>query len=366
MHTAYLEIRDLTKSYDGRVRALDRVSLTARRGEFVTFLGPSGSGKTTTLMVIAGFEEPDGGSVVVDGISMAGVPPHKRGIGVVFQNYALFPHRSAVQNVMFPLLMRGVPKPQAARKAQEMLDLVGLADFGGRHPRQLSGGQQQRVALARALVFDPALLLLDEPLGALDKNLREQMQLEIKRIQRALQVTTVFVTHDQSEAMALSDRIVVFEGGRIRQDDAPLEVYLRPRTEFVARFIGDSNLLHARILDRAAGQAEVEGLGRVILAPETVMAISGTEAMLLLRPEAITLASGSESVNRLLLRVEEIVQFGESALLIGRTNAGGASLRVRIGGRDAQGIGPGAEVALGWAPDAAHLIMPDTVQKAAA
>jgi len=352
--SAYLEIQDLTKSYDGKTRALDRVSLTADKGEFVTFLGPSGSGKTTTLMVIAGFEDPDGGSIRVGGVAMDGVPPHKRGIGVVFQNYALFPHRTALQNVMFPLLMRSVPKSRAAAKAKEMLDLVGLGDFGDRHPRQLSGGQQQRVALARALVFDPALLLLDEPLGALDKNLREQMQLEIKRIQRALDVTTVFVTHDQSEAMALSDRIIVFEGGRIQQDAAPLEVYLRPRTEFVARFIGDSNLLRARVTDREAGLVEVEGLGPAHVPAKDAQALPGADALLLLRPEVLTTAEGGHAPNRLVLVVEEVVQFGDSALLIGR--AGGVALRARIAGRDAQGIGPGAQLPLAWQTDAAHLI----------
>ncbi len=351
--TAHLEITGLTKSYDGKVRALDGVTLSARRGEFVTFLGPSGSGKTTTLMVIAGFEEPDAGSVLVEGRPMLGVPPHKRGIGVVFQNYALFPHRTALQNVMFPLMMRNVANAVATRKAREMLDLVGLADLGDRHPRQLSGGQQQRVALARALVFDPALLLLDEPLGALDKNLREQMQLEIKRIQRATHVTTVFVTHDQSEAMALSDRIVVFEGGRIQQDAAPLDVYQRPCTEFVARFVGDSNLLRTRVVDPVACTLEVEGLGTVTIASGLVLPRG--EATLLLRPEALELARAG-TPNQVMLDVEDVVQFGDSALVIGK--AGGVALRARLGGRQAQGITPGSRVALGWSPDAAHLILP--------
>ena len=359
MDAAHLQIRDLTKSYDGKSLALDRVSLTARRGEFVTFLGPSGSGKTTTLMVIAGFEAADGGSITVDGVALDGVPPHKRGIGVVFQNYALFPHRTALQNVMFPLLMRRVPKAAAARRAQEMLDLVGLADFGARHPRALSGGQQQRVALARALVFDPSLLLLDEPLGALDKNLREQMQLEIKRIQRSLRVTTVFVTHDQSEAMAMSDRIIVFEGGRIRQDGAPMEVYHHPRTEFVARFVGDSNLLRACVVDPAAGVLEAEGIGRVQVAPETPMPAG--EALLLLRPEVIVPAM-PETPNRFMLSVDEVVQFGDSALVIGRS--GGAALRARLPGRSAAGIAEGMVVPMAWAPEAAHLIAPDTAQAA--
>jgi len=242
MSAPYLELRGLGKSYDGRTRALDNVSLTAAKGEFITFLGPSGSGKTTTLMLVAGFESASEGDILIEGRSIGRVPPHKRGIGVVFQNYALFPHRTAAENVAFPLLMRKMPKAQAMAKAAEMLGLVGLERFGGRYPREMSGGQQQRVALARALVFDPALLLLDEPLGALDKNLREQMQIEIKAVQRRLGVTTIFVTHDQSEAMAMSDRIVVFDGGRIQQVGAPLDIYRYPSSSFVARFVGDSNI----------------------------------------------------------------------------------------------------------------------------
>jgi len=264
-----------------------------------------------------------------------------------------------LQNVMFPLLMRKVAKATAARRAQEMLDLVGLGDFGARHPRALSGGQQQRVALARALVFDPALLLLDEPLGALDKNLREQMQLEIKRIQRTLRVTTIFVTHDQSEAMAMSDRIIVFEGGRIRQDGVPLEVYQHPRTEFVARFVGDSNLLRARVVDAAAGLLDAEGLGRVQVSPG--QAVPGDETLLLLRPEALVPA-GEGAANRLMLSVEEVVQFGDSALVIGR--AGGAVLRARIPGRAAFGMAQGSVVPMAWAPEAAHLIMHDAARAA--
>jgi putative spermidine/putrescine transport system ATP-binding protein len=352
----YLELRGLSKSYDGRTRALDGVNLTAERGEFLTFLGPSGSGKTTTLMLIAGFETATAGDIVVDGTSITRVPPHRRGIGVVFQNYALFPHRTALQNVMFPLLMRRQPKTQAEIKSREMLAMVGLDRLVDRYPRELSGGQQQRIALARALVFDPALLLLDEPLGALDKNLREALQIEIKRVQRSLGVTTIFVTHDQSEAMAMSDRIVVFDGGRIQQAGTPLQVYDRPANAFVARFVGDSNLLSARITDPHAGAADIAGMGPSRLPPQPGRTTE--EAVtLLLRPEVFGTAPAE---NRCTLRVETIVHFGDSALLIG--HVGGTPLRARLPGHAAQGIEEGADVALFWRPESGHLIPQENPQ----
>jgi putative spermidine/putrescine transport system ATP-binding protein len=348
----YLELKNLSKSYDGRSRALDSVNLTAGKGEFITFLGPSGSGKTTTLMLIAGFEAASEGEILVDGISIGRVPPHKRGIGIVFQNYALFPHRTALQNVMFPLQMRKMPKAQAMEKARAMLALVGLERFAERHPREMSGGQQQRVALARALVFDPALLLLDEPLGALDKNLRENLQIEIKRIQRSLGVTTIFVTHDQSEAMAMSDRIVVFEGGRLQQAGTPLDVYDRPVNDFVARFVGDSNLLPLRLTNPAAGTGEIPGIGPVHLPPQPARR-TGEAATLLLRPEVLGLATEG-AANTCRLQVETVVHFGDSALIIGR--AGETPLRARLPGLAAQGIAENSEITLSWNPTAGHLI----------
>ena len=352
MTTPYLQLENLAKSYDGRTHALRGVNLSVARGEFITFLGPSGSGKTTTLMLIAGFEGASEGEIRVNGASITRVPPHRRDIGIVFQNYALFPHRTALGNVMFPLQMRKVPKAAATEKARAMLDLVGLGRFADRHPREMSGGQQQRVALARALVFDPALLLLDEPLGALDKNLREALQIEIKRIQRSLGVTTIFVTHDQSEAMAMSDRIVVFEGGCIQQAGAPLEVYNRPANAFVARFVGDSNLLPIRLTDPSAGLGEIGGMGEVRVPPQPGRP-AGDRATLLLRPEAFGLPSG-EAINAFRLRVGTIVHFGDSALLIGR--AGEAEIRARLPGLAAQGISEGSEVGLSWSPASAHLL----------
>ncbi|SHJ17303.1 putative spermidine/putrescine transport system ATP-binding protein [Roseomonas rosea] len=355
MTKPYLELKNLSKSYDGRHRALDSVDLTAAKGEFITFLGPSGSGKTTTLMLIAGFEAATEGEILVDGVSITRVPPHKRGIGIVFQNYALFPHRTALQNVLFPLQMRKLPKAQATEKARAMLALVGLDRFADRHPREMSGGQQQRVALARALVFDPALLLLDEPLGALDKNLRENLQIEIKRIQRSLGVTTIFVTHDQSEAMAMSDRIVVFEGGRIQQAGTPLEIYDRPVNDFVARFVGDSNLLPLRFTDPAAGLGEIPGIGAVRI-PAQPAHKPGQAATLLLRPEVLGLAQqGAENTCR--MRVETVVHFGDSALLIGQ--AGGTPLRARLPGHAAQGIAENTDIGLSWNAAAGHLIPAD-------
>ena len=241
-----LELRDLAKRY-AAVAAVKNLSLQVEPGEFVSLLGPSGSGKTTTLMLIAGFIEPDRGHVLLDGVDITTLPPHRRNIGTVYQNYALFPHMSVAKNVAFPLEMRGLAREEIRRLVSRALDMVQLADRGGHYPRQLSGGQQQRVALARALVFEPPLLLMDEPLGALDKKLRGEMQHEIKSIQRRLGITTIYVTHDQEEALSMSDRVVVMRGGRIEQAASPTALYDRPANGFVAEFIGAANLLHASV-----------------------------------------------------------------------------------------------------------------------
>ena len=231
------------KSYDGVTRVVDDLDLDIERGEFLTLLGPSGSGKTTTLMLLAGFEAPTGGEILLEGKSLSNLPPHQRNIGMVFQNYALFPHMSVADNIGFPLSVRAVPPAELAARVERALDMVQLSGFGARRPAQLSGGQQQRVAVARALVFEPKLILMDEPLGALDKQLREQMQLEIRRLHQRLGVTMVYVTHDQSEALTMSDRIAVFHRGRIQQLDTPKQMYEYPKNAFVARFIGENNRL---------------------------------------------------------------------------------------------------------------------------
>jgi ABC-type Fe3+/spermidine/putrescine transport system ATPase subunit len=232
----------VSKAY-GRTIAVNKVSLEVGEGEFVTLLGPSGSGKTTTLMLIAGFEQPTSGEILVRGESVVTRPPEKRDIGMVFQSYALFPHMTVFENVAFPLKTRRVAGPDVAKRVGEVLAAVRMAGLGARYPRQLSGGQQQRVALARALVYRPSLLLMDEPLGALDKKLREEMQSEIKTLQRELGITTIYVTHDQQEALALSDRIAIMNGGDVIQVGSPLALYERPATDFVAGFLGDVNFV---------------------------------------------------------------------------------------------------------------------------
>lgn len=239
---AEIRLDGVSKHYPKSI-ALDKVSLTVEPGEFMTFLGPSGSGKTTTLNLIAGFTDLTTGTVRIDGKQMADVPVHKRDLGIVFQHYALFPHMSVFDNVAFPLVRRKVAKPETARLVQDALETAGLSGYGDRYPAELSGGQQQRVALARALVFQPKVLLLDEPLGALDKNLREKLQLELRRIHRDVGRTFVFVTHDQEEALTLSDRIAVFNNGRIEQVGTAKELYENPASLFVAGFIGESTMV---------------------------------------------------------------------------------------------------------------------------
>src|SRR5438270_3010312 len=243
---AFVRLEGVSKSF-GDVLALRDASLQIHRGEILTLLGPSGGGKTTLLNLVAGFLRPDSGSIHIDGRPVTDVPPYKREIGVLFQNYALFPHMNVASNVSYGLRMRGTARAAMQRRIAEVLALVRLTGYDARKPRQLSGGQQQRVALARALAVSPKVLLLDEPVSALDKNLRAAMQLELKDIQRKLGVTTIFVTHDQSEALSLSDRIAVIAEGRIRQLGAPGEIYLRPADRFVASFIGDVNVLSARL-----------------------------------------------------------------------------------------------------------------------
>jgi ABC-type Fe3+/spermidine/putrescine transport system ATPase subunit len=242
-----IELRGLVKRY-GETLALDGVSLTVRSGEFFTLLGPSGCGKTTSLRAVAGFVEPSPGDVFIRGQRVNEVPPHRRHVGMVFQHYALFPHRTVFQNVAFGLRMAGVSRDEIERRVVEALALVQLPAHGARYPRELSGGEQQRVALARALVTRPAVLLLDEPLGALDKQLRDRMQLELKQLQREVGITTIYVTHDQDEALTMSDRIAVMRGGRLEQVGAPRDIYESPATVFVASFIGNTNLLSARAL----------------------------------------------------------------------------------------------------------------------
>ncbi|MCJ8151338.1 ABC transporter ATP-binding protein [Shinella sedimenti] len=310
---AAIEIRKASKRY-GAFTALNDIDLDIRPGEFMTLLGPSGSGKTTTLNLIAGFTDITSGTLQIGGKSVTGLPSHKRNIGVVFQHYALFPHMTVGKNVAYPLALRGIKGDERAKRVRRALDMVKMADFAHRYPSELSGGQQQRVALARALVFDPPLLLMDEPLGALDKKLREWLQLEIKRIHRELGTTFVYVTHDQEEALVLSDRIAVFNGGRIEQIGTGRELYDTPATLFVGRFIGESTVLR--------GSAEVSG-------DETAMVIGGQKVfahgrladgarpVILLRPERVALKRAGADVvageNRLTGTIAEAIYLGSGS-----------------------------------------------------
>jgi ABC-type Fe3+/spermidine/putrescine transport system ATPase subunit len=293
-----VEVRGLWKSYGQDAYVVRDVSFALRRGEFLTLLGPSGSGKTTSLMMVAGFETPTRGEILVDGHDIAPQPPEKRNFGVVFQGYALFPHKNVLENVEFGLRMKGVPSAARRRQALDMLDKVGLANFTARKPRELSGGQQQRVALARALVFEPDALLLDEPLSALDRKLRESLQSEIKEIQKRFGISILFVTHDQDEAMMMSDRIAVMAEGRIVQIGSPSEVYLHPATSFVAGFLGETNLVPGTyrgtddgyavvaFKDAAVGCARLPADGRSLTAGEAVLVSVRPERVRLLTNKA--------------------------------------------------------------------------------
>ena len=251
----FVKLEKVDKSYDGEVLVVKGLDLDIAQGEFLTLLGPSGSGKTTTLMMLAGFETPTNGEIYLDGNPISNIPPYKRGIGMVFQNYALFPHLSVYENLAFPLKVRKTPEEIINEKINKTLAMVSLSDFSNRMPAQLSGGQQQRVAVARSLVFDPQLVLMDEPLGALDKNLRESMQYELKHIHESLGVTVVYVTHDQSEALTMSNRIAVFNDGYIQQLSNPNDLYETPVNSFVAEFIGENNTITGTVKEISGNQA---------------------------------------------------------------------------------------------------------------
>ncbi|MDE3076748.1 MAG: ABC transporter ATP-binding protein [Chloroflexota bacterium] len=336
-HGETVQLRDLYRAY-GQVVAVDHISLDVAPGEFLTLLGPSGSGKTTTLMMIAGFVSPDGGQILVGGRPMEAVPPHKRELGMVFQHYSLFPHMTVGQNIAFPLELRGVSRKEIRARVAAVLELVRLPGLGGRSPHQLSGGQQQRVALARALVYSPPVLLLDEPLGALDKQLREELQLEIKGIQRRLGITMIYVTHDQAEALTMSDRIAVMHGGRIEQLGTGDELYERPRTAFVAGFLGQSNFLYGHLVEPGVAECRVEIANGFRLAAGGCVFNPGEQVVVAIRPEKLRLADRGLAgaieatiyigdVSRYRVRVPEL----GTSLLVQRQNGTGP---VRLRGGD--------------------------------
>lgn len=315
MTAAFLQIQRLRKTYDD-VIAIDQVSLDVRKGEFMTFLGPSGSGKSTTLYIVAGFQEPSEGRVLLDGKPLLSVAPNKRNIGMVFQRYTLFPHLTVGENVAFPLRVRRRSETEVKAKVQQMLGLVHLADCRDRMPAQLSGGQQQRVAIARALAYDPPVLLMDEPLSALDKKLREEIQLELRRIHRETGVTILYVTHDQEEALRLSDRIAVFNNGRIEQVGTGEELYANPASRFVASFIGNSNFLPVRVTSNEEGPMRgVFPNGHAVAAGSLVPALpAGGDGTLMIRPEQMRIRAlqGAGGDAGLPVTVRDVTYLGDA------------------------------------------------------
>jgi len=304
---SFLELHDVQKRF-GTTTAVESFTLAAEQGEFVSFLGPSGCGKTTTLRMIAGFEQPTAGSITINGQDVTYTPPNKRNVGMVFQSYALFPNMTVADNIGFGLRVRKRPRDQIRKRVGELLELINLPDKGGRYPYQLSGGQQQRVALARALAFEPQVLLLDEPLSALDAKIRVALRQEIRSIQRQLGITTVYVTHDQEEALSLSDRVVVMSEGRMEQVGTPFEIYNFPATAFVASFVGTLNVLPAVVRD--AGRGELTIAGQPVRLGSSFEGSAGREVSVALRPEMVSLGASTDGQNQLTGKVTDVSFLG--------------------------------------------------------
>ncbi|MFY9209876.1 MAG: ABC transporter ATP-binding protein [Aestuariivita sp.] len=350
---AFVEFERVQKSYDGEALVVKDLNLTMPKGEFLTMLGPSGSGKTTCLMMLAGFETATHGDIRLDGVSINNIPPHKRGIGMVFQNYALFPHMTVAENLSFPLEVRKIGKSDREAKVKRALEMVEMGAFGGRRPSQLSGGQQQRIALARALVFEPELVLMDEPLGALDKQLREKMQFEITHLAHNLGITVVYVTHDQTEALTMSDRVAVFDDGRIQQLAPPDKLYEEPENSFVAQFIGENNTLEGVVKEINGDRAVVQLDGGDLIDCKPINVSSpGERTRVSIRPERVEYNRDRLSADAHTLKAEvlEFIYMGD----IFRT-------RLRVAGNDEfiiktrnapdqTRLKPGEQIEIGWLP----------------
>ncbi|MBW9054668.1 ABC transporter ATP-binding protein [Rhizobium mesosinicum] len=354
---SYVEFINVDKSYDGRNLVVDNLNLSIAQGEFLTMLGPSGSGKTTSLMMLAGFEAPSGGHIRIAGRSLESVPPHRRNIGMVFQNYALFPHMTVAENLEYPLRVRKMPKAERTERVRRVLDVVQMAALGERKPAQLSGGQQQRIALARAIVFEPDVVLMDEPLGALDKNLREHLQLEIKHLHERLGITVVYVTHDQSEALTMSDRVAVFNAGKIEQLAPPAELYERPATSFVSGFIGENNRIVGEISGRAGEDYAVEtDTGHRMYVRSSLSFKERQRVLVSVRPERVKLDPAEACPNTFGGTVEEVIYLGdhkrvhvrlnETSTVVAKVPNVGANIDIR----------PSQSLSLGWNSDDAVLI----------
>ena len=353
-----LELRGLCKRY-GPVAAVDDVSLTVRDGELVTFLGASGSGKSTTLFMIAGLETPSSGEILLGGRSLLGVAPHRRGIGMVFQRYSLFPRMTVAENIAFPLQVRRLPRAEIAARVARALDLVQLGGMADRRPATLSGGQQQRVAVARALVYEPPLLLMDEPLAALDKSLREEIQAELKELHRRLDVTILFVTHDQDEALRLSDRIAVFGAGRIAQFGTPDEMYHRPENSFVAGFFGNANFLDVQGGAGLPPGTVLSGTGRRLRAGRGIPATSGQALRMMVRPHEVRLLLEPEATasdNQMAGEVRELVFMGDHIVATVALPEEVAVWTTTHRTAAVPSLARGARVTLAWPVDSAHIL----------
>jgi spermidine/putrescine ABC transporter ATP-binding subunit len=351
-----LEIQNVTKYYK-KFKAVNHASLTVEQGEFFTILGPSGSGKTTLLKLIAGFEEVSSGSILLNNENISTKKPYERNIGMVFQNYALFPHMTVAENIAYPLKRRKVKKQEIKRKVEEVLHIVHLEQYAHHYPSQMSGGQQQRVALARAIVFSPPLLLLDEPLSALDKNLRQRMQIEIKNIQEKLGITTISVTHDQEEALTMSDRICVMNNGGIEQIDTPENLYKYPKNRFVAEFIGEINLLKGTLVNGDAETANIRlANGQVATIQNRNPSFQTKSVLIALRPENIQLAEeGKNLKNTIRAKVLNIIYVGEALIVIVKTKEGD-ELKVKVPSLLSGAVSAGKEMVFGWNPEDATIL----------
>jgi putative spermidine/putrescine transport system ATP-binding protein len=358
---AFVAFEHVQKSYDGVSLVVKDLNLSIGKGEFLTMLGPSGSGKTTCLMMLAGFETATHGEIRLDGTPINQVPPHKRGIGMVFQNYALFPHMTVGENLSFPLEVRGMGRDERETKIKRALDMVQMGAFANRRPAQLSGGQQQRIALARALVFDPKLVLMDEPLGALDKQLREHMQFEIKHLHESLGITVVYVTHDQGEALTMSDRVAVFNDGRIQQLAPPADLYERPENSFVAQFIGENNKLLGTIEELTGDKALVRlTTGELIDATAVNAKEKGGKTLVSIRPERVEfkpemMPPGAHMIDA---EVLEIIYMGDILRAVLRV-AGSDDFVMKM--RNTLGqtkLSPGQKIKVGWHPQDARALDP--------
>ena len=358
---AFVVFEHVQKSYDGVSLVVKDLNLSIAKGEFLTMLGPSGSGKTTCLMMLAGFETATNGEIKLAGRPINQVPPHKRGIGMVFQNYALFPHMTVGENLSFPLEVRGMGKSDRETKVKRALDMVQMFGFINRRPAQLSGGQQQRIALARALVFDPNLVLMDEPLGALDKQLREHMQFEIKHLHESLGITVVYVTHDQGEALTMSDRVAVFNDGRIQQLAPPADLYERPDNSFVAQFIGENNKLLGTIEELSGGKALVRlDTGELIDATPVNVSEKGQKTLVSIRPERVEFKPDMmpDGAHMVAAEVLEVIYMGD-ILRVRLKVAGSTDFVMKM--RNTLGqtrLSPGQMMKVGWHPQDARALDP--------